>query len=360
MPTAKLLKRVATPALIDTPAFKSWFAKSKPTQIKSAIRSGFAEGDNRITASQDYHDLPVVKSETWDDGITRTWVASPFPKLRTRVDLPRNSDIQRAVEKTVDLSTLQGTQPVVTVNGMDKPRDDSHGLPLVVHSNGVNYIQDGHHRLSKDYFEGKTHARVRYVDLDTGKTAKLLIAGRPTPMIHEKGCVMLRPDEATAKKVLQVGRAIVKDDEVYTDPKDPSFGRETTPHSTCLWGLTEVGVGDRVAAVAAKFAPRSILIKNVTFFPAGDKPYDVVKFDIGEQGMKEFHDALLAEFPDTKETFDYHPHMTISYVHAGLGAKVCRRAAEWAGRRVPVACIVYSSQDGSETLYDLSGTVIKG
>jgi hypothetical protein len=58
------------------------------------------------------------------------------------------------------------TQPNVTDVGVLKDRDDSHGLPLVVKSNGVEYIQDGHHRLTQQYLRGDKTAKVRYVDLD--------------------------------------------------------------------------------------------------------------------------------------------------------------------------------------------------
>lgn len=339
-------------------AFKKQFGSNITHWFdQKAVKARLLQG-KKAAAPVDYHTLPAVKEETWDDGSYHRWVKSPFLKLQVPVESPRSRDITLAVERTIPLDGLCQTQGTVTVEGMDKPRDDSYGLPLVIHSNGVDYIQDGHHRLAKDYFAGKHEAPVRYLDLDGLKkpaTDKLAA----TPMIHEKGCIMLRPDPAVAQKVLSIGRAIVREEEVYTDPEDPSFGRETNPHSTCLWGITEKEVGARIAKVVAEAAPKFITLGNITFFPAGDKPYDVVKFDVGEEGMKEFHDALLAEFPDTKETFDYHPHMTISYVHAGLGEKVCRRASEWAGKQVSVSCVVYSSQDGGETFIDLTGAITK-
>ena len=181
------------------------------------------------------------------------------------------------------------------------------------------------------------------------KTASAKVA--EGPMIHSKGCVMIRPDEHTAKLVLGLGAMLVKDEEVYEDPEDPSFGRETTPHVTCLWGIDEILVGYRVARVARDHAPKEMKILNITLFPADGRPYDVVKFDMDPTGLKEFHDALLAEFPDTKETFDYHPHMTISYVKAGMGERVIARARAWEGKVVPTSVVVYSRQDGGEELF---------
>ncbi len=123
----------------------------------------------------DIHFLPVVKTEgDLKHGELLKFVKSPFPKLNTKVDAPSGNDISKAIEKKVSLSTLHGTQSLVMVHGMEKPRDLSDDLPLVVHSNGVNYIQDGHHRLAKDYFDGKDVAKVRYVDLDAKKGRSLL------------------------------------------------------------------------------------------------------------------------------------------------------------------------------------------
>jgi hypothetical protein len=111
------------------------------------------------------------ETETWDDGTVVEWGDSPFPMVdRKKVDRPIGRD--KPVEATVNIADLHGSQPRVTRKGVEGPRDDSYGLPLVVHSNGLLYIQDGHHRLSAQKFAGDMLAKVRLIDLD----AK---AGRP-------------------------------------------------------------------------------------------------------------------------------------------------------------------------------------
>lgn len=105
-----------------------------------------------------------TRSETWDDGTVVEFGASPFPALPRKVDLPTGRHTPK--DATVRISDLHSTQHEITRNGLEKPRDDSYGLPFVVHSNGVLYIQDGHHRLAQQAFAGETTANVRLVDLD--------------------------------------------------------------------------------------------------------------------------------------------------------------------------------------------------
>ena len=109
---------------------------------------------------------PIIESEVWDNGTKVDWVASPFAKLDTKVESPKGSQIGGAVVETIPIGDLKATQSRVTVQGIDKPGDNSAGLPLVVQSNGVRYIQDGHHRLAKELFDGKTEAQVRILKLD--------------------------------------------------------------------------------------------------------------------------------------------------------------------------------------------------
>jgi len=114
----------------------------------------------------DYHDLPIVKTDDWADGTVRQFIKCPFPPLGIRVELATGREIPLAVETEVALAGLFGTESLITLSGLDKDRDDSWGLPLVVHSNGVDYIQDGHHRLAKAFFDGEITEPVRYLDLD--------------------------------------------------------------------------------------------------------------------------------------------------------------------------------------------------
>ena len=113
--------------------------------------------------------LPNLKSaykEKWDDGTEIEFLESPFSLIKGKVENPTGTQVKQAKEKTVNLLDLQGTQKVITDVGLAKPADNSYGLPLVVKSNGIRYIQDGHHRLTQELLKGNKSARVRYIDLD--------------------------------------------------------------------------------------------------------------------------------------------------------------------------------------------------
>jgi hypothetical protein len=121
----------------------------------------------------------VTESETWDDGTVIDFGESPFPMVdRKKVDRPIGRD--KPTEATVSIADLHASQPRITRQGLEKPRDDSHGLPIVVHSNGLLYIQDGHHRLSAQKYAGDTTARVRLIDLDA-KAGRMPYAPSDSP-----------------------------------------------------------------------------------------------------------------------------------------------------------------------------------
>lgn len=139
-----------------------------------------------------------TRTETWDDGTVIQFGKSPFPALPKKVELPTGRD--KPTEATVALGDLTSTQPEITQQGLDKPRDDSYGLPLVVHSNGVLYIQDGHHRLAKQVFAGDKNAKVRLVDLDARAGKPAYVPQSEAPTQENQNAQEVRVDESQVRQ----------------------------------------------------------------------------------------------------------------------------------------------------------------
>ena len=170
--------------------------------------------------------LPIIETENWDDGTVVEWVESPFPKLNRKVELPRGQDSDNAPTDVVVLNNLHGSQTRVTKAGLRKDAESDRKLPLVVQSNGIQYIQDGHHRLTKAKLRGDETTQVRLVKLDD-----IPLSSPPSAVSNETNQgqlddtspVFSREEITVSKpKISRRKRATGTDGESVTEVKSPS------------------------------------------------------------------------------------------------------------------------------------------
>jgi 2'-5' RNA ligase len=136
---------------------------------------------------------------------------------------------------------------------------------------------------------------------------------------------------------------------VYTDPNDPSFGRETDSHVTVKFGLHTNNARD-VEEVVSGFSVFTVKLGEVSKFSSEE--YDVIKIDVHSEKLHELN-ALISkklECTDTHPT--YKPHLTIAYVKKGscddlLGDKVFK-GSSW-----EVSEIEFSSKNHTVTILTL-------
>lgn len=131
---------------------------------------------------------------------------------------------------------------------------------------------------------------------------------------HDYGCVMLYFDFPEIKTI----HNIIKPNDIYEDPYDDSYGLETEPHVSLLFGLHNEVTTDNVKNVLKKFTFGPCRLTNVSTFDG--PPYDVLKYDIDGDGLHEAN-AELRKFPHTTNFPEYHPHLTIAYLKTGKGKK---------------------------------------
>lgn len=115
------------------------------------------------------------------------FIAFPYRFVDRRVYEPKfavhhlNAAIDAAPVKDVPLASLHGIQHTVArarvAQYIENPklarrgtRDKLHGglvdLPIVVRFEGVNYVHDGHHRATAEFYSGGKLLECRFVDLD--------------------------------------------------------------------------------------------------------------------------------------------------------------------------------------------------
>jgi len=135
------------------------------------------------------------------------------------------------------------------------------------------------------------------------------------------GCVMM---EAKIKDWEDYHTAGIDEDDVHIKPHDQSFGLESKPHVTVLFGIHEDEIDEETIGniIKQNMKPITARVEDVDVFE-GDE-YDVVKYNIPvSKELQEMRD-LFTKFPHTDSHPEYKPHMTIAYVKPGEGKKYKR------------------------------------
>ena len=135
---------------------------------------------------------------------------------------------------------------------------------------------------------------------------------------YEYGCAMLYFVFPMMNKIHDA----IDPDDVYEEEDDDSFGFETEPHVTLLFGLHKEVTDEDVKGVINNFTFAPIKLTKLSTFK--NEKYDVLKFDISDDGgghaLYEVNKELK-KFPFTSDFPDYHPHMTVGYLKSGTGDK---------------------------------------
>lgn len=163
---------------------------------------------------------------------------------------------------------------------------------------------------------------------------------------YEFGCVMLYFDFPEIKQIHEM----IKQDDVFTDEGDRSFGLEDEPHTTLLYGLHREVTDQDIKDVLTNFTFGYCKVFNASLFE--NKDYDVLKFDVEGQAL---HSAnrLLKEFPHTSTFPTYHPHMTIGYLKSGEGEKYVEKFKGLQFKLLPQYAI-YSKPNGEQIRIEIN------
>jgi len=163
---------------------------------------------------------------------------------------------------------------------------------------------------------------------------------------HNFGCVMLFFDFPQIKEI----HSQIDENDLYIDEEDPSFGLETDPHVTLLYGLHDnVTTDDVKNIISQKEQPIRFVGYNISIF---DSPkYDVLKLDVGNlrKGRHPYlfkNNKSLSSLPHEESPHDYHPHMTIAYIKQGMGQKYIEKFNGTQFDLKP-SYVGYSKTDGS-------------
>jgi hypothetical protein len=171
---------------------------------------------------------------------------------------------------------------------------------------------------------------------------------KPNTNVRNKyGCLMSYFDIPLWDQIT----SMIDPDDIYTE--DDNFGIENEPHTTVLFGFKDDEVNlDTIKNDLKDITEVPITINRIYHFNGSDtnKPYDVVKFDIDSPILHQLN-GLMKKYPNENEFPEYHPHMTIGYVKAGLGQKYdgnLIKQPEIVSKRM-----VYSHPTGKKDIWEL-------
>ena len=132
---------------------------------------------------------------------------------------------------------------------------------------------------------------------------------------NEFGCVMIFFDFPQLNEI----QNHIHIEDLYEDPNDDSFGLETEPHCTLLFGLHPEVTTQQVKDIINKFNFTTLTPLNISKFE--NPKYDVLKYDIGYKERDGNYlnkiNKELSKYPHTNKFPDYHPHSTIAYLKPG-------------------------------------------
>jgi 2'-5' RNA ligase len=162
---------------------------------------------------------------------------------------------------------------------------------------------------------------------------------------YDYGCVMARIDEESTRKILDFNTKMIGEHIIYREGDE--YGREKEPHITLKYGLVNGYTEEEMRKMLHKVTPFHIDVKGISLFE--NEKFDVIKFDVDGKELRALNE-IFCKLPNHDKYDEYHPHMTLAYVHKGMGKHMVKEARKIA--KIPVNGIVYSNR-GEKSVFDL-------
>jgi 2'-5' RNA ligase len=168
----------------------------------------------------------------------------------------------------------------------------------------------------------------------------------PEQPVHDFSSTQVNLPKAEANEILDFGKSI-PDAEIYTDPNDPTVGREDKPHITVKYGIHTENA-KKIKALLEGAGAVTAKLGKVDVFSPDDKPYDVVMVPVDSPELHDLN-AKVAEGTKVTDTFpEYQPHVTIAYVKKGEGAKY-KGDARFEGKEITFDTVHFTDKDEQAT-----------
>ena len=132
---------------------------------------------------------------------------------------------------------------------------------------------------------------------------------------------------------------------IYDD--EPGHGLELESHITVLYGLHTDKFSEVVENV--ELYPCEFKLKNLSLFQ--NEKYDVLKFDIISNDLKELNKQLSDRLDYSSSYPNYHPHLTVAYVLPGKGKKYTKLKSEIIGQTWTSDTFIFSDKNSNKVFH---------
>lgn len=141
---------------------------------------------------------------------------------------------------------------------------------------------------------------------------------------------------------------IIDENDLYNNEEN-EYGLEIEDHVTVLYGLHDDEINEEGLLSLLKIINCPIVdLTGITLFQ--NEKYDVVKYDVINEDLVSFNNALSKLVPNTQSFPDYHAHSTIAYCKPGSGEKYVQMFDEPIKRQI--SYWVYSKANGKKYKVD--------
>lgn len=163
---------------------------------------------------------------------------------------------------------------------------------------------------------------------------------------YQYGCVMIEVPVSNWDEIT----SSIDSKDIYTESDDSTYGIQSNPHLTLLYGLHDNVTLEQVKSVFDNFdGDINIEVNGIDIFE--NEKFDVVKFNVNPQGSLQYLFDELSKLPNSNQFSDYKPHITIGYVNKGTGKKYVKPDYKYQVKNVDN--LTYSMANGEKVYFEI-------
>jgi len=174
-------------------------------------------------------------------------------------------------------------------------------------------------------------------------------------MIYENASVQIALPSTLVATIQHLSNTLIKDEELYVDENDPTYGRDAHSHVTITTGFREEDLG-KITQKLLEQSPVHIELAEPSCFYA--TKFDVLYIAVKPaETLQKLYEAVLP-LRNVDPGYAFTPHCTVAFLKKGHVANVLKNK-QWLQSIVGTKCVVngaeFTHRDGKCTQLLLGG-----